>query len=433
MRRACSSCLRSRERHCRITRLSGRRVRAVWRPRRRTPARSLAWGVGQGRGLPQPHQQHVGIPLGCAAERQQQPLPRRRRCWHRRKPAAANLKPPGTPSHAQVGKRYSLLKVLGYGSYSAVVLAVDNETGEKARAVSTHISPSGCICPVFSLALSTAAQLSSSARRPLPQVALKRVADVLQSPDHCKRVLREICILRRLRHPNLIGIRDAFVRPSATGQARRAALRCGGGRCRRPPRKCSEGPRIAMPTCTGPPYPLIMQCRLIGGKLVNLSVDVYIAMELADGGDLFHLRGQVSGACRVGLGGGAICCWRQPSAWRGAAGDACVTPQPSPFPPTCRPAAADEVKSLMWQLLVTIKYLHSVHVWHRDMKSQNVFLVWEHGERVIKVGPPAVALPSSRGGLPSGFLTVLGPPPGSPASKLPRPAPLARAADRRLW
>lgn len=49
-------------------------------------------------------------------------------------------------------------------------------------------------------------------------MALKRVADVLQSPDHCKRVLREICILRRLRHPNLIGIRDAFVKPSATGQ-----------------------------------------------------------------------------------------------------------------------------------------------------------------------------------------------------------------------
>ena len=40
-------------------------------------------------------------------------------------------------------------------------------------------------------------------------------------------------------------------------------------------------------------------------------------------------------------------------------------------PPACLPApAGDEVKSLMWQLLVTLKYLHSLHVWHRDMKSQ---------------------------------------------------------------
>lgn len=38
--------------------------------------------------------------------------------------------------------------------------------------------------------------------------------------------------------------------------------------------------------------------------------------------------------------------------------------------PTCLLCAADEVKGLMWQLLVTIKYLHSQHVWHRDMKSQ---------------------------------------------------------------
>lgn len=41
--------------------------------------------------------------------------------------------------------------------------------------------PSGCPCPAHR-----------------PQVALKRVGDVLQSPDQCKRVLREICILRRL-------------------------------------------------------------------------------------------------------------------------------------------------------------------------------------------------------------------------------------------
>ena len=40
---------------------------------------------------------------------------------------------------------------------------------------------------------------------------------------------------------------------------------------------------------------------------------------------------------------------------------------------------------MMWQLLHTVKWLHSLHVWHRDLKTQNVFLVWENAERVIKV------------------------------------------------
>jgi len=52
------------------------------------------------------------------------------------------------------------------------------------------------------------------------QVAIKRVADVLSSPDQAKRALREICILRRMRHPNIIGLRDAFSKPSSTGAAR---------------------------------------------------------------------------------------------------------------------------------------------------------------------------------------------------------------------
>lgn len=33
-----------------------------------------------------------------------------------------------------MGERYELLKILGYGSYSAVVLALDKTTGEKVRA-----------------------------------------------------------------------------------------------------------------------------------------------------------------------------------------------------------------------------------------------------------------------------------------------------------
>lgn len=83
---------------------------------------------------------------------------------------------------AQVGERYTLHKVLGYGSFSCVCLATNKVTGER--------------------------------------VALKRIADVLHSPDQAKRVLREIAILRRTSHPNLIAIKDAFVRPSATGQVR---------------------------------------------------------------------------------------------------------------------------------------------------------------------------------------------------------------------
>lgn len=31
-------------------------------------------------------------------------------------------------------------------------------------------------------------------------MALKRIPDVLSSPEQAKRVLREVCILRRLRH-----------------------------------------------------------------------------------------------------------------------------------------------------------------------------------------------------------------------------------------
>lgn len=50
-----------------------------------------------------------------------------------------------------------------------------------------------------------------------PQVAVKRIANVLSSPEQAKRVLREICILRRLTHPFIIELKDAFVRPSATG------------------------------------------------------------------------------------------------------------------------------------------------------------------------------------------------------------------------
>ena len=165
----------------------------------------------------------------------------------------------------KVGDRYELLKVLGYGSYSCVCLAKDVYDGGRL-------------------------------------VALKRIGNVLQSHEQTKRVLREIAVLRRVNHPNVIQLKDVFLQPSSTGQ-----------------------------------------CRLIDKKLVHCSVDLYIATEFAEGGDLYKIKGQLG---------------------------------------------EDEVVDIMWQMLLGLKYLHSMRIWHRDVKSQNAFVFYddETGKKVIKLG-----------------------------------------------
>ncbi|GLI58621.1 hypothetical protein VaNZ11_000356 [Volvox africanus] len=161
----------------------------------------------------------------------------------------------------QVGARYELRKVLGTGSFSAVCLAYDNLDDVK--------------------------------------VALKRVGDVFASPDNAKRVLREVCIMRRLEHPNIIRLMDVFLKPSPTGKY---VLR--------------------------------------GGRLVPTSYDCYMAMEYCDQGDLFNMRGQLP---------------------------------------------EHEVRSLMWQLLGALRYLHGLNVWHRDIKTGNLLLTLQEGRRILKV------------------------------------------------
>ena len=125
----------------------------------------------------------------------------------------SRLHPPTAP---QVGSRYTLLRVLGYGSYSAVCLAVDATTGEQVRrwaaasSLPAYVPPSLLLLRLPNCGNALSNPYPHNPHCPLPapaQVALKRVADVLQSPEHTKRVLREICILRRLRHPSLISVR----------------------------------------------------------------------------------------------------------------------------------------------------------------------------------------------------------------------------------
>mmetsp|Transcript_10308 Transcript_10308/g.26851 ORF Transcript_10308/g.26851 Transcript_10308/m.26851 type:complete len:739 (-) Transcript_10308:850-3066(-) len=159
------------------------------------------------------------------------------------------------------GERYVLTEFLGEGSFSCVCLAIDTRTQEK--------------------------------------VAVKRLGNVLGDLEGAKCVLREVCILRRLYHPNICALKDAFLRPSSTGGF---VLR--------------------------------------DGNFVAKSVDLYCVLEYCDHGDLFHLRGQL---------------------------------------------LADQVKSIMWQLLGVLRFLHSNNVWHRDIKSANVLVQMREGKRVVKL------------------------------------------------
>ena len=164
----------------------------------------------------------------------------------------------------KVGARYRLLSVLGCGSYGAVCKAAD-----------VH------------------------ARR---LVALKRVPDALNTLESAKRVLREVVVLNRLDHPNIIKVFDMFYTPATSGARR-------------------MNPETF--------------------SLVPVSIDLYMAFEIADGGDLFELRGEMSAA---------------------------------------------EVRSLMRQLAGAVKYLHDVGVWHRDIKSANTLCGRNRaGGRVAKI------------------------------------------------
>ena len=77
------------------------------------------------------------------------------------------------------------------------------------------------------------------------RVALKRIADVLTTAECAKRVLREVVVLNRLDHPNIIKIFNIFFTPA------------------------TSGPRKFDPTAF---------------KLVPVSIDLYMAFELAEAG-----------------------------------------------------------------------------------------------------------------------------------------------------
>lgn len=69
-----------------------------------------------------------------------------------------------------MGEDYELVKLLGTGSYGQVVSAVHKPTGRK--------------------------------------VAVKKMDNVFEDEIDCKRILREITLLRRLKHPYVVELYD---------------------------------------------------------------------------------------------------------------------------------------------------------------------------------------------------------------------------------
>ncbi|KAG2843228.1 hypothetical protein PC118_g2058 [Phytophthora cactorum] len=85
-------------------------------------------------------------------------------------PAAVTSNASTIPGWSEIAPHYSIECVLGQGSYGQVVRCKHLPTGEI--------------------------------------VAIKKIQNVFSDPIDAKRILRELCILRQLRHPNIVQIRE---------------------------------------------------------------------------------------------------------------------------------------------------------------------------------------------------------------------------------
>ena len=96
-----------------------------------------------------------------------------------------------------VGPRYTDLNYIGEGAYGMVVSAVDNEKGKKCM----NTTQSEDIRLLFFT-------VSDGAR-----VAIKKISP-FEHQTYCQRTLREIKILTRFDHENIIDIRDIIRAPT---------------------------------------------------------------------------------------------------------------------------------------------------------------------------------------------------------------------------
>jgi mitogen-activated protein kinase 1/3 len=91
--------------------------------------------------------------------------------------------------------RYEPIKLIGKGTYGAVISAVDNSTKEKGRSWHRWF---GYLLRVFIVSYHL--------------VAIKKLGKIDDMID-AKRVLREIKIMKSLQHENILGLKDVLYHP----------------------------------------------------------------------------------------------------------------------------------------------------------------------------------------------------------------------------
>jgi serine/threonine protein kinase len=223
----------------------------------------------------------------------------------------------------QVGPRYSLRAVLGRGSYGQVAAAVDRFTNQP--------------------------------------VAVKRIQSVFANVTDTRRLLREMHLLRHLRHPNIIALRDIVYPPLAVGlDIGTAATGAGGVDAFSPLHAAtSRSAAAGTPTSLSPPS--------VSSSAAPVEADVvYLVFDYADT-DMHKL-----------------------------------VSSPQFLSPL-------HIQSFLYQLLCALRYLHAARIIHRDVKPANVLVNEDCTLRLCDFGLARV-VPPDTGALdaepPAGGVTV---------------------------
>jgi serine/threonine protein kinase len=234
----------------------------------------------------------------------------------------------------EVDSRYTMKAVVGKGAYGIVASAEDRKALPAGTAVlvageaGEWVSPDGSEGPAGS-ALNTGS------------VAIKKIFDPFHDRTDCKRLLREIRLLRVLRHPNVLHLLDILPPTSL---------------------RCSVWKDVYLVTKL---YDTNLHRVIYSGQPLSDEHIQYILWQVGGGGaDKGRKRTSRTIVRAAGAQG-----WKGRTAW--GAGPGADTGASAPWPPR---GAHRVLPQLAVQALRALRYMHRAGVVHRDMKPTNILL-----------------------------------------------------------